>query len=294
MISIDRTPLDPPKVLNSRKLDKVIKKSLREKNNHRFSKYYINRIGKGLKKLYNKKCGYCETPVEAGTVLEFDHYRPKNGIKEDKSHTGYYWLGYEWSNLIPACPNCNRQKSNAFPINGKRAKVSDFYNDPEQLEMNNTRCKADSPLLKSEKPLLLHPEIDTPENHMTFLPSGEVEAAKDRGKKTIEICGLNREGLILARMKIINGHLDDIREVLDDFITGKISRKTLRYCLEKLFKNISENGNPKKPYSRLGWYMFHKFDSFFIEPLEVKQQRVLRKAIKLFKEYGSIRKKKTN
>jgi 5-methylcytosine-specific restriction endonuclease McrA len=293
VISIDRSQINPPEIPKPETFEKNVNKLLEEKGKHRFNERYIGLICDDLKELYVYKCGYCETYTGAGSVLHFDHYRPKNGVK-GTSHQGYYWLGYEWTNFVPACFKCNRTKSNWFPIAGeedKRVKEPPLLPDGR---LDKSKCMIHSPELEAEMPLLLHPEVDKPEKHLVFLSSGGIESVTTRGEKTIEICGLNREGLILERREIIDGYLDDIREILDDFIAGEIDRKTMRYDLDRLFKKISESGNPKKPYSRMGWYMFHDFDSFFIEPLGPKQQQILRKAIKLFKEYGSIRKKKTN
>jgi len=86
--------------------------ALHEKNQHHFTPYYYghpDKVRHDLEELYFGKCAYCETKV-TGAVLRVDHYRPKNRIKEEQTHTGYYWLGYEWSNLFPACEKCNLAK----------------------------------------------------------------------------------------------------------------------------------------------------------------------------------------
>src|SRR5215216_5117455 len=50
-----------------------------------------------LNKFYKEKCAYCEQTCKA----EIEHYRPKKAITDDKTHNGYYWLCYTWSNLVP-------------------------------------------------------------------------------------------------------------------------------------------------------------------------------------------------
>lgn len=255
-----------------------------EKNRHRFSRHHIGRICENLKKLYSYKCGYCESHVEAGAVLEFDHYRPKNGIKRDKSHPGYYWLGYEWTNFIPACPRCNRAKSNCFPIDasgGKRVKEPPIHRSGR---LDKAKCKADSSILKAEKPLLLHPELDEPEKHLVFLRDGEVKGISQKGKKTVDICQLNRDDLILMRRSIINSCMDEIRKLLNDFKTEKINKEILHYCMERLFINILQMARSENSYSRLAWFMFRKFELYFVRPLGPKQQKVLKKAFIRFKK----------
>ncbi len=278
MIRIDRKDFFPPEI----KLEKIIKKVLQEKKQHSFSTYYINRINKDLKKLYLNKCGYCEVHMEAGEGLGFDHYRPKNGIKEDRSHSGYYWLGYEWSNFVPVCPSCNRHKANSFPIEGERTNLNDFLADYNRTELVNERCRVDSDLLKAEKPVLLHPEIDIPGEHLVFLPSGEIKGTSRRGEKTIHIYGLNRNALVIARKRIVDRFLSEIRKELNDFIDKKNNKKVFLYSLKKVLHKIFTSGDKKKQYSRLGWHMINQFESFFMEPLGPKQQKILRKAFASF------------
>ncbi|MGB0932388.1 MAG: hypothetical protein ACPGVB_16520, partial [Chitinophagales bacterium] len=71
-----------------------------------------------LKTIYHNKCAYCES-IEAKPEIE--HYRPKKGVK-GIIHDGYYWLCYEWTNLIPSCRYCNTEggKGDYYPIMGSR------------------------------------------------------------------------------------------------------------------------------------------------------------------------------
>jgi hypothetical protein len=57
-----------------------------------------------LNNIYNHKCAYCEAYEPEPEV---EHYRPKKGVTGEV-HEGYYWLCYEWSNLMPACHDCNK------------------------------------------------------------------------------------------------------------------------------------------------------------------------------------------
>lgn len=294
MISINRNRIDPPQIPDPKKFEKTVNKLLVEKEKHQFSSHYIGLICKDLKELYEYKCGYCETHTEAGAVLQVDHYRPKNGVK-GTSHRGYYWLGYEWTNFIPVCSRCNRAKSNRFPIAAneeKRVKEPPVLPDGR---LDRSKCKIDSPELEAEMPLLLHPEVDKPGKHLEFLSSGEVKGISSKGRNTIDICQLNRFALVLTRKQIIKNYLEKIRKHLDGFITKKIGKETLKYCLDELFLEILAESSPGNSYSMLWRFMFQKFDLFFIKPLGAKQQEVLRRYFELFKqEYRSHRKKKTN
>jgi hypothetical protein len=224
------------------------------------------------------------SPYGRGRGIGIRSLPTQNGIKEERSHPGYYWLGYEWSNFVPVCPSCNRHKANSFPIKGKRAGLGDFLADNNPAELVNERCRVDSDLLKVEKPLLLHPEIDMPGEHLVFLPSGVIKGTSPRGEKTIHIYGLNRNALVIARKKMVDRFLGEIRKELNDFIEKNNSQKVFLYSIKKVLHKIFNSGDKKKQYSRLGWHMINQFDSFFMEPLGPKQQKILRKAFDVFKK----------
>lgn len=158
---------------------------------------------------YHNKCAYCERLCKA----DVEHYRPKKAVNEDSKHNGYYWLCYEWTNLLPACVKCNRDggKHNRFPILGKRLYTPLFLPDANlDLDKNKIHNK---PLI-DEVPFLLHPEIDKPDDFFKFEldPNGDGIRIKGidkkgRGEKTIEICSLNRQEL----------RLDRVEKVIDPF-----------------------------------------------------------------------------
>ncbi|MBI4909033.1 MAG: hypothetical protein HY820_35760 [Acidobacteria bacterium] len=82
-----------------------------------------------LEKIFHNKCAYCEREI-SGYYGDAEHYRPKGAVKflaadgtfgepqfqlfgKDgpsqtlQPHPGYFWLAYDWRNLIPACVYCN-------------------------------------------------------------------------------------------------------------------------------------------------------------------------------------------
>lgn len=162
-----------------------------------------SRVEDQLALSYYNKCAYCERITKA----DVEHYRPKKGVNEDSTHDGYYWLCYEWTNLIPACVKCNRDggKHNHFPILGTRLYSPIFLLDQNlDLQLN----KINSTPLLNEKPYLLHPEVDNPDDYFIFEldPNGDGIRIKGidrdgRGEKTIEICSLNRQELRLERVE---------------------------------------------------------------------------------------------
>ena len=58
-----------------------------------------SRVADQLAVTYHHKCAYCERIAKA----DIEHYRPKGRVLEDDDHSGYYWLCYEWTKLIPSC-----------------------------------------------------------------------------------------------------------------------------------------------------------------------------------------------
>src|SRR5215472_5170548 len=68
------------------------------------------------KDYFDGRCAYCESPVTSTDFGDAEHYRPKGAVTgEDRKaveyggapHPGYYWLAYDWRNLLPACGQCN-------------------------------------------------------------------------------------------------------------------------------------------------------------------------------------------
>lgn len=277
MRSVKKDFDNPPEQLQSENCQKKIKDVLRQKNGQTVSSNYYGHstIRRNLEKLYHGKCAYCETKV-AGGVLRIDHYRPKDKLKEDSTHTGYYWLGYEWSNLLPACEKCNRAKSNAFPLEVTGIRVI-------KPPLSRLSWRANSNTLLDEKPLLLNPEIDEPESDFIFCRNGEIKPLTEKGEKTNQICDLNRSDLVIARKKVVDNFRNQMRRVADDFIQGVINKKTLHYSLKLLFLDILKAQSPEPTYSQLSWFMFKKFELFFLEDLGTKQQKVIGNAFQLFK-----------
>jgi hypothetical protein len=149
------------------------------------------------------RCAYCESPIKDNQYPQVEHFRPKAGIKDENGkvinfkdengndtgepHLGYYWLAYDWCNLLVSCQVCNNLKSTIFPVVGQHAQSP---ND----EVN-------------EKPLLINPisdlEEDNPENHLTVKDGTIYEVNESiRGRMCIETFKLNgRDGILESRVE---------------------------------------------------------------------------------------------
>ena len=95
-----------------------------------------SRVEDQLALSYHNKCAYCERLEKA----DIEHYRPKKKVAEDNTHNGYYWLCYEWTNLLPSCVKCNREgaKHSKFPILGTRVYTPSFLSN-SQLNLSHQR-----------------------------------------------------------------------------------------------------------------------------------------------------------
>ena len=150
--------------------------------------------------MFKGKCAFCEQSIVGNQHGDIEHFRPKAAVQDenwqpvtrmasgaDEEHPGYYWLAYDWQNLLLACISCNQVaigrewgKGNRFPVAGTHAWSHDDESD--------------------EQPLLLNPAIDEPSEHMTLDgQTGVLIELSERGRATIAILGLNKRDLPAKR-----------------------------------------------------------------------------------------------
>lgn len=142
-----------------------------------------------LEQAQHGKCCFCESKVGHITSGDVEHFRPKAGWRQQDDspleQPGYYWLAYEWMNLLFACELCNRRhKRNAFPLR-----------DPAQ------RARTHRDAIAAEEPLFIDPAgVDDPETLISFhLEVAYAVDDNEAGRETIRALGLNREALIERR-----------------------------------------------------------------------------------------------
>jgi hypothetical protein len=187
-----------------------------------------------------------------------EHYRPKKGKSKD-GHNGYYWLGYEWSNLILACSKCNNKKRSQFPIKGLRILNPDLKADglPQSYHLI-----ANSDKFLAEKPLLLNPEISNPENHIIVKPNGELKGITEEGSETIRICNLNRQELILRRRQKIEKYFNILKQFYSEFNKNKINDHELKNNIRRQLNFLFNINSPSKQFNLVWKFMWYKFDLF--------------------------------
>lgn len=194
MIKIEKQKV--PNFLNSSTVDLAIEKMeefFASKNRSQkrydwpFNKEIDNKLKEHLHKVFHGKCGYCEIKIDYPELGTVDRYRPNNGVRDkNEFHQDlYWWLTFEWDNLIYCCKECNQYKANYFPIEGERM----INNKPNQ---------------NKEIPLLLNPFEDNPEEHITINEDSHFVGRTAKGKQTIDLLRLNRENLLIEREKIKN------------------------------------------------------------------------------------------
>lgn len=206
-------------------------------------------IRDALNTFYHGKCAYCETDCKA----EIEHYRPKQGVREDAAHSGYYWLCYEWSNLIPSCHDCNTAggKGTQFPVAGVRLMALPML--PGGLP-DPTAVVASGAHLLAERPYLLHPELDDPDSYLgaQLDPKGEgvrltgLDLPTRRGEMTIKITNLNRTSLKVNRLRTLETFVKAIHAVFTVLLSLNLVQKKIEESLMVVFSQMDADARSER------------------------------------------------
>lgn len=129
------------------------------------------------------KCAFCESQVTHIAHGDVEHFRPKGGFRQRAKaplcRPGYYWLAYEWDNLLFTCQLCNqRHKKNEFPLSNPPKRARRHHDD-----------------VSAERPLFVDPSSgEDPASSLSFREEIPFHKNK-RGKETIRALGLTRAPL---------------------------------------------------------------------------------------------------
>lgn len=149
------------------------------------------------------KCCYCESR-EQQRRNDVEHFRPKaRAVRAPGSAAshGYWWLAWNWDNLLFSCRNCNQApyKLDKFP-----------------LARGSVALVAETQPPGRERPLLLDPAQESGMDHIQFQPQPvpgmrvnwvpTPRGGSARGQETIRVCGLDRPDLI----DLYNQHVEQI------------------------------------------------------------------------------------
>jgi hypothetical protein len=232
------------------------------------------------------KCFYCESQGEHMLVLEVEHYRPKDGLSEKdlvagQSHDGYYWLGNEWSNLLLSCSFCNGVKGTRFPILNNQNRITE---EPPPINigvLDRTNYIMDSTRLLSEEPVLLNPEYDTPEDHLTYDTNGHISNKNGsyRGEQSIKILHLDRDTLLLKRQEILKEFLNDIKVLVKARNSGRYSSDgDLEELFNAICKKIIYRRSTDVAYTSWGRYLNTHIEKIFVEVIPSPYKQNFRNA----------------
>lgn len=191
-----------------------------------FNKEIDANLKEELHKIFHGKCGYCEVGIPSSEYGIIDRFRPHNGVRDKNEYNQdlYWWLTFDWDNLIYSCKECNQYKANYFPITKKRVSKE---NDDINLEGR----------------LLLNPCIDNPQEHFYYDNDGYIQIKTNEGEQTVELLRLNdRTSLVESRRKARKEIIDILEKAIEGGLT-LISEQELSYI-----HRIYENDNNSIPF----------------------------------------------
>lgn len=204
--------------------------------------YGHEEVKKQLIPLHRNLCCYCESRVTDIAYGDIEHFRPKLGYKQDENDEfhkpGYFWLAYDWNNLLFSCQKCNEQyKNNYFP-----------------LKNTSKRCNPSKSFdVSKEEPLLINPSVIDPSFHIKFdneIPVGITE----EGNTTIKVLRLDREELNESRREILNKLLA-IKELYEYYADSDFKEK----CEKTFRKELDDALHGCGQYSLMIQNNFEKY-----------------------------------
>ncbi len=202
-----------------------------------------NCVAKDLWRGQDYKCCYCEMKVPCG-YNDVEHYRPK--AKADRlpgavDVHGYWWLAYSWSNLLFACPACNRSgKNSKFPL------------DP----VGGVLCAEVEPP-GSEIPLLIDPASGDPSLEIEYAYCSSIKSRRPGwyavgrsgsliGGITSDVCDLNRDELLELRADHVEKY---VRPQVDELFAALSSSQGLAREIRRAFRVFESSA----PYACLSY-----------------------------------------
>ena len=114
MIKLSSRP-EYPRVLKSTKvtkarsaLNKKVQEGQKLSSRDFKGKSYWGETKQILHEYQHGKCCYCERRRDTNAEADIEHFRPKLEVTENSEHPGYWWLAYEWNNLLFVLGRLNR------------------------------------------------------------------------------------------------------------------------------------------------------------------------------------------
>ena len=212
----------------------------------RRSIYACDSVKAALRELFYNKCAYCEYSLIRAD-LDVDHFRPKGSVFECRDHPGYYWLAYDWQNLLPSCVLCNRRRREParWPekTRGRLAGKGDSF----PLRHESDRAMSPEHEIEREDPLLIDPTLDDPFEHITFDPLGRAVPLTCKGEVCIEVFNLNARDLYVERARIV----EEMTVLIEKRASVGSDDRTVdsKKCIAELEKKINAKSNVSAPFA---------------------------------------------
>jgi uncharacterized protein (TIGR02646 family) len=178
------------------------------------------------------KCCFCEAKFSDNSYGDVEHFRPKGAYKKKGARTntypGYYWLAYDWNNLMYSCEKCNRKhKKNDFPLNNEATRK------PNQTHAN---------LLNNEDRLLINPAVEDPSLFITFKEEVPVPVGGSlKGSTSIKSYGLERmNDSRLDYLKLLGGLLAFYAIDITDIKQVNLAKKMFNFTRQQVFDKVAD------------------------------------------------------
>jgi hypothetical protein len=223
-----------------------------------------------LKNIYKNKCAYCEKLTHAPKI---EHHRPKGKVVgTNNQNRGYYWLCYEWTNLLPSCTDCNsiESKGSKYPILGNRNNTHPKQGNPPVTYRPNFIY--DVKYNTNEQPLLLHPEYCNPEENFDFNLNGKIYGITTEGIETVSVIKLDNDDLNGWRKKIYDEYFSNLKKIILKYfrINNPISQSMFEELIYDWCEELVIQANDEKlEYTLFRKFLFKKIDYFFINELDI-------------------------
>jgi hypothetical protein len=220
------------------------------------------------------RCVYCEREIADASEGDVDHFRPKGSITDEednpvllldengapvldengnpKPRPGYYWLAYDWRNLVPSCKRCNQPRTVGEESIGKRSRFP---------VAAGTRHAETPEEVAEERPLLINPasgdDEDDPAKHLRFdTDTGLIGWRTERGEMCVKIFGLNvRQELLDGRKNTVS----DAENLFARIIHHRRDPERLRETLARL-RAMREG---RSPHAMAGCAVIRELEPLF-------------------------------
>lgn len=181
-------------------------------------------------------CAYCGDYMRGRG--EVDHYRPKTECQQELGSQvikpAYYWLAYEWDNLIGSCHLCNTIKGNYFPLNDETTR---------DIEHTNT---------SAEEALLINPYKDNPSNFLEYCLYWVYPRKDDQGND-------NKKGAATISVLKLNERADLTELRFQAWMTFERNARnnhwTYQEALQDLVSNMQSMGRMEEDIAFHDMYM---------------------------------------